>query len=309
MTINELLINIKKDMLDQLKKELSIKSLRGMRFDLESPPDYTMPLSQQIYLLRYLYAYSFEYFLVFYKMFNASDGEIKKAFNILSIGCGSAVDYWAFKRAVNYMELTEEIEIVCYNGIDIVSWLYSFPKEKYDLVNIHQQDFISWLRENTDIFSKSDIIFFPKSIGEFSDEYFSDLLNELTKDNCKISRKSVAVIGSFRKRKHAFDVARFDQIVNCLKSSANYRVWKSVTKSPQSARSCQKIPNLFGYFEDYPANLREELRNICKYCNEFNRNGDHCDNPNCLDPTINVNKYPITTKDYIDFKIVILKKR
>lgn len=307
MVINESLREIEKDLLKRLEKEPSLEPLRNLRFDSEVNPDYNNPQIQLLYLLRYFYAYSYEYYLAFKGMLALVNGEIEKDSNVLSIGCGAAFDYWALKRAVNYDNSVGHEEVFNYTGVDEVSWLHPCSKEGKDSLNICKKDFISWLSVTPTLFSISDIIIFPKSIGEFSEEYFSKMLSEIEKDKCKITRKTVAVIGSFRRSKHDFDVERFDRFVNRLRASANYIGIEKMTKNYLSEIEYPAIPQDNKYFFGYPKNIKNKMLSLFNYCKRYKQNGNkHC--TGCICTESNVFKYPITTKKYIDYKIVILKR-
>lgn len=293
-------------MIERLETEPSIESLRELRFDLEESPDYRKPLIQQLYLLRYLYAYFYEYYSAFGDMFELADGDVKSGYNVLSIGCGAGFDYAALKSVIKDNELDEYVQIIRYNGIDTVCWNDSWEKEGYDLFTIDIQDFRTWLDKNADIFSKSDIILFPKSIGEFPDDYFREILQKVKREDFKICRKSVTVIGSFRRSKHDSDVERFDRFVKQIKDSGGYIKQKSRSKFCESNIGFPKINNVMNGVKPYPEKIITEILNIQKHCNRFIKRGCCCEHPNCEDSK--VFKNPITTTRYFDYKVVLLQR-
>lgn len=307
MAINESLISICNNMLDQLKTEPSIECLRDLRFDLEESPDYSKSLNQQLYLLRYLYAYHYEYYKAFNDMFGLTASDVKSEYyNVLSIGCGVGFDYSAFKCVLRNNKIDEFVQMICYNGIDTIRWKYSCKKEGYDLFNVDTQDFRTWLDENADIFSKSDIFLFPKSIGEFPDDYFLDILNMLKRKELKVRRQSIAIIGSFRKSKHDSDTDRFDRFVKQVMASGGYTKKNSIRCYRALDIDFPKIHNVMTWIPPYPEKITMELLNLNKHCNKFIKQGCCCEHPNCQDSM--VFKNPITTTRYFDYKVVILKR-
>jgi hypothetical protein len=296
-------------MLEFLKDEPSLEVLRGLRFDQNNIPDYAEPLCQQLYFLRYFFAYAYEYYDIFSEMMNLLGGEINIVNRVLSIGCGSAFDYWALKRAINPDKLDGYEEEFHYVGIDKVNWLYPSVKEQNDTLDIYNTDFLEWLRENPQVFSKSNIIIFPKSIGEFSERVFSEILSEIDKGDCRLSRKSTVIIGSFRsyEKNHFSDVSRFRKFVDRLMIASNYSV-SARKSSPKINEGASKIKiSSSKYFPEYPITVQQTITNLFDYCNKYKDNGNkHCEGFLCEEAL--VFKNPILYTAYMDYEIVILKR-
>ena len=126
-------------------------------------PDYRNIRVQQLYLLRYAYAYSYEYTEIYRQVLQRMGRQ--KELSVVSVGCGTMIDYWSLAQALSYYRQSDCI--VNYVGMDAVEWNYRFSKRAQDNVQ-------TYLHNNAvDCFIKnpqfvSDIYFFPKSISEFS---------------------------------------------------------------------------------------------------------------------------------------------
>jgi len=151
--------------------------LIDVHFDAGRVPDYSGKHVQQLYLLRYAYAYAFEYKSIYRKLWSRM--QHNNSIKVTSIGCGALIDYWSLAHVVN-----DDCEIT-YCGIDAVDWSYKFPRRKKDNVTYAIGNAIELLGRSP-CFS-SDVYVFPKSISEFSvldvqklSTYFS--ADSLTKD-------------------------------------------------------------------------------------------------------------------------------
>jgi hypothetical protein len=156
-----------KDFKKNLEEIGTFCELKDLRFDSNHTPDYDKIIIQRLYLLRYFPAYLVEYYLMFQDMFKKKF--LGKDLNIISIGAGCGIDYWGCKFASD--ELVEKINIR-YTGMDIIDWKYwdSLGNEECYFLerDINQMDALDEEEYN--------VIVFPKSIGELSNETFTNLL-------------------------------------------------------------------------------------------------------------------------------------
>lgn len=303
----EKLLEINKDFIKSINDEPSIEVLQNLRFDYNNIPDYSEPLCQQIYLMRYMYAYSFEFYYVYRLVFETLY-ELYKATHVLSIGCGSAYDYWALKKAYMDSNLEDTTGVFYYIGIDKVNWLYTCASEKYDKVDILKRDFVEWIRENPNDFSNRDFIFFPKSIGEFSEEYFKTLLLEIKQPQNRLKRDRVVIIGSFRKTQssHQSDVNRFESFVDTLVSANGYIKQEKQSSDRVFRGDNNRYIYEYNHFPIFPKSVKDTLVNLDVCCNRYIKNGHHCSPCECEESLVFRN--PVTTTSCIDFKIVVLKR-
>ena len=173
----------------QEEAEEAIELFKTLNYD-NNIPDYNNPYIQELYALRYMYAYGYEYREMFRRLFAAQ--KIPKVMHILSIGCGNGIDYWAFRSACS-MVLEEDRTNVFYSytGIDRVNWMWRFG-EKYIEHNSNVQyetcDAAEFLRKNQAALPYN-IIIFPKSICEFPEEVFEQICDTLANAGFKFTSK------------------------------------------------------------------------------------------------------------------------
>ena len=98
ITINKYLDDILFDFKEYVTSGVRLCDLKEVHFDAGNLPDYSDIHVQQLYLLRYAYAYSFEYKRMYASLIRRMNPGMEIA--VTSIGCGSMIDYWALTRVV-----------------------------------------------------------------------------------------------------------------------------------------------------------------------------------------------------------------
>jgi hypothetical protein len=86
------------------------------------PPDYTNPLVQDHYLLRYLPAYLAEWWEIYDRLLSKT--VIYDEINITSFGCGCGIDLWGLRFALQDRGLSLQGRVT-YTGIDRIQWRHS----------------------------------------------------------------------------------------------------------------------------------------------------------------------------------------
>lgn len=157
-TINNFLDRVFLDFIGYINSGVELCKLHDSSFANGNLPDYSDSNIEQLYLLRYAYAYAFEYKQMFRHLFNTYSygSEIE----VTSIGCGSMLDYWALAHAVKYGTH------IRYYGVDTIDWKYKVNKRDFDEVYFNQSDAIVYCEKYQ---KTSNVYIFPKSISEFSD--------------------------------------------------------------------------------------------------------------------------------------------
>lgn len=149
-----------------------VETLRALDYGREQEQNYHDPHIQQLYALRYLYAYAYEYREMFRRLMETQP--LPGKLNLLSIGCGCGVDYWAVQEAQADHDRSSW-HYVDYTGLDRAAWRRRFGKEYMNRIagsaTYLQEDAVRFLEENPVL--RYSVILFPKSIGEFSDEGFT----------------------------------------------------------------------------------------------------------------------------------------
>lgn len=157
LTINDYLDNILSDFETYARSGVRLCDLKSVHYDGGRIPDYSKLHIQQLYLLRYAYAYAFEYKRMFESLFNRAT--FQRNIAVTSIGCGSMLDYWALANVV------PQSCRIRYRGIDTINWAYQMVPRFQDDVRFICNDAIDCLaRANT---LSADVYIFPKSISEF----------------------------------------------------------------------------------------------------------------------------------------------
>lgn len=151
-------------LLDEAKTDL--KS-RGVIFEDNYPSNYNDVSHQDAYVLRYAYAYTFEYYNM-YRYILKFLGK-KNRIKVLSFGAGSLVDACGLDMAARDLRVSG----VEYTGVEIANWerrVKTFANIKVNNIQERFRDFVN----NREI-SEFDVIVFPKSLRDIvhSDDIFS----------------------------------------------------------------------------------------------------------------------------------------
>ncbi|TVL65623.1 hypothetical protein A9X75_11245 [Brachyspira hyodysenteriae] len=252
--------------------------------------DYQKEHIQQLYLLRYSYAYIFEYQEIYKNIFEKFNilKENRNSINILSIGAGSCLDYYAildiFEKNNNYYNLK-----INYKSIDPIDWLYKPEIDRHfyneDINKLHTLKHLkTTLGEylNTDTIN-DNIIIFPKSISEIS-QYELSLLPD------KIMINKIYLVVSFRNQ---YDRNKLNKLLEVFKE-------KNFFYDKNSIINYDKIDNSGiaskGLFDIYPDDIIKYMNNLSCNCNKDKNICQGC----------NIDKDPILKKSYMNYIIIPL---
>lgn len=158
ITINKYLDDILFDFKEYVTSGVRLCDLKEVHFDAGNLPDYSDIHVQQLYLLRYAYAYSFEYKRMYDSLIRRMNPGMEIA--VTSIGCGSMIDYWALTRVV------PNRCTIRYRGIDTIDWSYRMEQRPQDDVLFRNADAVELVSKAKRL--TADAYIFPKSISEFS---------------------------------------------------------------------------------------------------------------------------------------------
>ncbi len=160
ISINEYLDEILEDFREYAESGEELCKLKGVHFDFRKIPDYSDINVQQLYLLRYAYAYAFEYKCMYLKLRKMLPDT--SHISVTSVGCGAMIDCWSLRRAFPDSQIK-------YIGVDKINWHYK--KHFYscaDDVGFLECDLADYI--TGDVAELTDVYIFPKSISELSDE-------------------------------------------------------------------------------------------------------------------------------------------
>lgn len=280
---------------DYIEKGGDIRKLKGVSFQGVDHIDYDDKQVQELYILRYVYSYAFEYKMMFSEILSRFEGAEK--LNILSLGCGPLPDYWGLGAA--YAEDYNGIDRdnIQYTGVDLIDWNYKDFSSIKIARSFVQMDFIEYLKNN-DI-SDVNVVFFPKSICEIPMEKMDQLCSALS-DGLKKNKIALGV--SLR---NIYDEERIQMIADAMATKGYI--------------SSEIIDNKDYSITDEEGNITDYLP-IQRLDNDFNYppfilNYLKTLSDKVTDPTDEeaeelkgLNRNPITKTKYIQYKIVIFER-
>ena len=148
--------------------------------DNKQEQDYDNAHIQDLYAVRYMYAYGYEYREMFRRLFRTQ--ELPSKSGILSIGCGNGIDFWAAVEARD-LELTPQGKglTIQYTGLDLANWQNLWGKDFPNKYTFKRANADYLMNTGIDEFLKAhpvlpyNIIVFPKVISELPDSVFEDM--------------------------------------------------------------------------------------------------------------------------------------
>jgi len=277
---NDFQKNVNKEVLCDLK-ELSFKS--------GHLPDYTKEINQQLYLLRYFPAYLTEYKYLYKKIVKDTHLE---SINVLSIGCGSFIDFYGLIFAIKSFSVSSSDIPVKYTGIDVINWKYQD--------NFNNQD-VSFLCDSIENFKfkkpdDTNVIIFPKSLSELSDDVLDSFVSNIL--GTKFSSKRIYLISSIMNKMFTADEAKCKKVINAFQDIGylceNYEPPQEIIK--------KEAMLLFDHDFFYPDNVKEYLNTLSSKCIKYIENNKYCQT-DCE----KLNRSPILKTDNISFQVNLLE--
>ncbi len=287
----EILKNFKSNMEEQQR----YCQLKTFRFDGGNIPDYSELIIQEYYLLRYLPAYTTEYYLIYSELLEKN---FLNNINVISLGAGCGMDSWGLNFAIQDSNYKLP---VAYTGLDKVEWEY------WDNLNIDNYNLFSRDLSAIDKFIGKDynVIMFPKSIGEFNNFTFNNLKNIII--NTEFRSDKLVLISSVRKKRDIIDIDRLEIIANTLEKNQRYKCLDDKRKytyySKNGMDEYSKLEDVCDKYI-YPGDIENFLINLNENCQKYIENG--C-NP-CDDDCKIMNHYPIKRCSQIEYQILRLKR-
>lgn len=293
--ISQILDDIFADFVQTADADGCLCDCKNLTFEANNIPDYEKPLIQQLYLLRYLPAYFYEY----YKMYECLIKRefIANKFKVLSIGCGCGIDLWGLYFALKDLKQEPEKRLE-YVGIDKIIWDY---REEIEI------DKVFFITKDVATLNKFqgeniNIITFPKSIGEFTDDEIRSIHSTIR--NTKFNSNRFALLGSFIEWRKDVDEIRLRSISQLLCQQNRYECIGELDHSQLQLKKGTKIHTLCPACK-YSQEILSRLIELNKECPTYRSNGE-C---TCRRDCESLNKYPILSVDYINFKIVLFERR
>lgn len=297
ITINDYLDDILKDFWDYLDSGVCLCDLKEVHFDAGRVPNYKKKHVQQYYLLRFAYAYAFEYKCMYIFLFGKSSfGEKIK---VSSIGCGTEIDYWSMVEALKECDM--EDKVIKYKGFDQIDWFYKFDNREDDTVEFYDGDVVEVFANVESL--GSDIYFFPKSISEFSPKQFEVICNAFK--NKPIKKEKLHILVSLRSNEFHLDqdAEKVSQLIQAIENNGFSIKDEDILRidPPDGERKIRIIDNQF----QHPFNVYETLSSLNEQCKKFKENWAHCE----TDCERRLTWKPILNCDQVRFQAITFERK
>ena len=290
ISITEYLETIYKDFKSQNDNGERLCELKKLTFESGGLPDYSNIQIQRLYLLRYAFAYAYEYTDMYAEVLAKMHNPSKVS--VASIGCGAMLDYWSLVQAI---EKKRKIECnIRYCGIDEINWNYKVIRREDAQIHFGIGNAIDFFEKNTQFIS--DVYFFPKSISEFSDEEMKIVAKNFR--NKPIIKDTFFVCISIRSNELSMD--RDMQKTKMIIDALQHNGYKASQAYNRYTHYKQNV-GIATYDSDYiyPDNAREYIINLNKKCAHFIKNGINCEEScKCL------NRWPVMKTGMICYQII-----
>ena len=265
---------------------------------------YPDAFEQNIYLLRYFYAYYYEYRKIMEWIC-----ELLPEINVVSIGCGSGIDALALKHITSHTP-----KKYSYIGIDIVNWRDAKLFSDGDPITLYNTP----IKHDTENYLKNaTVLFFPRSLSDITDRDMEDI--EKWIKECLCLEKNICVAASFIYRGNVNNgkptgrqYDRYSKIIKLFENKDYFvdeaEILELIKKDGEGDKIWNVDDEVFKKFK--PNNLinfiYDEIPNNCK---DYNNNKVHCNICEKNDEGKCEYKWPKTSLSSIHYKGVILRKR
>lgn len=266
--ITEYLQQIYEDFKEEIDCGVKLCNLKKLTFEAGALPDYNNIQIQRLYLLRYAFAYAYEYTQMYKEVLQ--DMNNPEELSVASIGCGNMIDYWALVQAIEsnwWMDCN-----VKYVGVDEIDWAYKFAKRPQDEVGYYLENAKTCFCGTRQL--ASDVYFFPKSISEFTDGEMRDIVDAFrTKP---IAKNTIYLCISLRKNEYSqeIDIYRTKQIYDALvengfEPNKDYNIYTHYPNNP-AIYTCDN-----SYI--YPDEALDYLCHLNEKCENYIHTAENCD--------------------------------
>lgn len=239
---------------------VSLCGYRSLRFDNGNLPDYNDDIVQDVYAIRYSMAYALEYKEMYKKL--SQRMLVKDSLKVVSLGCGTMIDYWALKQVFNDTRIN-------YQGIDVIDWRDKFAPCSNDTVEFTQQSICDYFNECSQL--DADVYIFPKSISELDGEMLDNICRIFAAKG--MMKDEIHIMFSLRASQNNLeqDLEKTNRFYNRMSALGLYSDDDSATiyrGEDKMIYFSDRDFNVYDLKEAY--NLLENLANECKNYNRFN---------------------------------------
>ena len=217
--------------------------------------DYDKMHVEQLYLLRYVYAYALENTLMY--KWVLEDRKSAANLTVESIGCGSLVDAWGLKHAADTLGMATDG--IVHTGVDLADWHYKF--DSLESTFIHG-DAGAYFNEKQSL--NSDVYIFPRSIGDFPEKVFYKIrdafkFKPITKPVIYLMISQIRSPGSLEVKSR--DSQRTAELMQVL-LQRDFDEFRLACEDDYTEEKLRDHDNLF----NYPIGLYKKLVNLHDWC-------------------------------------------
>ena len=284
------------DFKEYIDKNDNLCMLKTLNYQAGQKPDYTDIHIQQLYLLRYVFSYAFEYKSMFNTLFKRE--QFKHNIEVASIGCGNMIDYWGLVEALSEIG-NGDCHIKC-RGIDTIDWKYKIEAREKDEVKFIQTNAATMFQKTNALIS--NVYIFPKSISEFSNEEFKNICEGFRQKD--IQRDRIYILISLRSDQGSMerDMERSEKIISAMKENGfitGDHAMEFFHYEPED-EGIRKIDYKF----EYPNEAIELLNSLNTECSTYISNGG-----NCASDCENLNRWPILRAKNIRYQVLTFDRK
>jgi hypothetical protein len=227
-------------------------------------PNYSNPLVQDAYLLRYLPAYLVEYWDIYHELIVT--GFLGEDHRVASIGCGCGIDAWGLYFALPREGHHEETTLP-YVGFDKVMWGHSAGP-----AGLNPQILIGDISRLKVLGGPYNVIMFPKSISEFSEPGVRTLGSILAATAFKQGR--LALAASMMTEGRQSDEDRLRQLAEVMHKCHGYEIVDEMSL-PRRDVADKYLGDLCSGFT-YPTEMKKQVLDLHSRCGRARAQRGHC---------------------------------
>lgn len=296
ITIKNYISMIYDDFREYIDQNVNLCMLKTLNYQAGQKPDYSDIHIQQLYLLRYVFSYAFEYKSMFDTLFARE--KFKDSIEVASIGCGNMIDYWGLVEALG--EIGSGECYIKYRGIDTIDWNYKIEAREKDEVKFTKVNAATIFQKTSTLIS--NVYIFPKSISEFSNEEFQDICESFRKK--EIQRGRIHILISLRSDQGSMDrdMERSEKIISAIKQNGFITEDNATTfiHYKDEDRGIKKIDYKF----EYPNEAIELLTSLNTECSTYVSNRE-----NCTSDCKNLNRWPVLKARNIRYQVLTFDRK
>lgn len=259
-----------------LTQNKTLCDLRDLDFQNNHFPDYHNQGIQCLYLMRYFYAYFTEYHCLYRNFLE----KLETMPRIASIGCGNGVDgaalFFVLKGAP-----------FLYRGFDAVEWM---PRATDSLSGDFQYFPVNIANA---VLSSNNVLIFPKSLTDFSQEDFDVFINNLTSESFE---NRVLLLSSIMAEGTQYDIKRMSSVIDKMKQLR----FNLVDGKLDDVYSVKQRPCCRLVDAGFPDTMRDFMKTLKMHCGDYN-SSDECGE-------CGIDRRPVFTTKHARFQAFLLER-